>query len=111
MRFLQAIWDIIIQALSVRPSYDVDPKTLPMNQDPIEPIEQPVETPLSPAERLHFKARDWVGNDPSPLDPVDDNIACVDALTTVIQGVYPDFPKLYHTAELARELKKNVHFA
>ena len=112
MKILLEVWEFIkalILAFTVQPAYDVDPKTLPMN---LEQPEAPAEVPivLTAREELLKLAKEWYGKELSPLDPVDDNVACVDSLTNLIRLKFPDFPKVYSTANLHHELVQSVNF-
>lgn len=105
MKFLKALLDLIL-SFFVEPSYDVDPKTLDMNT---EPVEQPV-VPPNPRELLVAEARKWLGKDASPENKADKNVACVESVITIIRGLYPDFPKTLSTIELDYYLTNSPHF-
>ncbi len=70
--------------------------------------------PIAPAKdaavELLELAESFQNTDPSPTDPVDDVLGCVDSLTEIIRKKYPDFPKSYFTGTLLQDLKDSPHF-
>lgn len=93
-RLLSIVWDILY---SLFPDPETPPQDLPMNEK-------------TNADIILDLCEKYYRQELSPLDPVDDNLACVDSLTNLLRMVYPDFPKEYHTAALLRQLKNSKHF-
>ncbi len=93
--FLIAIWNSLRAWGDVfpRPAYDVDPKTLPMNQpdpDP-EPIVEPA-TPvihISAPELLAKAARGFLGRDASPLNRAPQELSCAECVVNIVNSVWP----------------------
>jgi len=93
--------------LFLRPAYDQDPKELPMNK---EPYEEPVEPVLTSREQLLMEAKRWLGEDASPENRTNNELACAESVSHIIKQVFPDFVGSVSTAELDYFLDKSVHF-
>lgn len=95
MKFLKALLALLEQ-IFMRPAYDVNPKTLPMNEE-------------TNREKLLEAIRQSLGSDASPHDAAKDEYGCAESVSNIIAKVY-DFPITTSTVELANILDKHPHF-
>lgn len=81
---------------------------------PVEKIDEYMEVKEeikeSPRERLYKAAVESLGKEMSPIDIAPDELACGESVCNVIRLVYPDFPMLPYTPDLADYLKKDKRF-
>lgn len=66
-----------------------------------------INTPImnqTPAEAILARAKELVGQDASPNNLVDNEVACAESVSTIIHSLYPNFPIITGTASLLSKL-------
>ncbi len=106
----QALEDFLINFL-YHP--ETDPKTLPMNQDPVSEYEPPrSEEVVPPSTQLAQTARGWLGKDASPFNKAPQELSCAESVVNVVNSTWSGTldPKIVGTDTLFAALKKSPRF-
>ncbi len=120
MNFLIEIWNALCASLRAwgdvfpRPAYDVDPKTLPMNQDkdPLPPPPYHKESVPSAAIQLAQTAREFIGEDASPRNRAPEELSCAEGVVWIVNFTWKGClsPDIVGTDQLYLALKRSMRF-
>lgn len=100
MKFLKHLWEIILAIFSSE-KYEPD---MP------EEITPPPLPPKSPCELVYEVSVASLGVDISPKDMAPDTLGCAESVSHILKSVFPDFPVLVSTVDLANHLFKDPRF-
>lgn len=67
-------------------------------------------TKETPSDKIYNRAVAMIGTDASPSDIAPDELGCAESVSTILNGLYPDFPIITGTATLYETISKRKDF-